>query len=307
MFTQEILAKYKKAGYRILGENKHSAVEICRWTKSALRGRRGCYKQLWFGINSHRCIQMTPSLICNFACRFCWRRIELRPRKLVKWDQPKALIDEMIKAQIELLSGFGGNPLTPKELFKEAMQPKHVAISLDGEPTLYPKLAELIKELKARNFSTFLVTNGTIPNRLKELIEKSAEPTNLYISVYGTNEQDYEKVCKPFIPNAFERVVKSLKLMKKFKEARTIFRITGVKNLTLVNPEGYSELIKLSMPQFVELKGYAWLGWSRQRLTYDAVPTLEELREFAGKLEEFIGYAIVAEDNISRVILLKKI
>lgn len=305
MLPPELLEKYKKSGYRIIGKNQHSAVEICRWTKSRLRGEKNCYKK-WYGIDSSRCIQMTPSLICNLRCQFCWRRHDLRKIEIESWDEPKNIIEGAIKAQQELLSGFGGNPKTAKEMFKEAMQPKHFAISLDGEPTLYPKLPELIKEIKVRSCTAFLVTNGSMSSRLEELIENKAEPTNLYISVYGTNEDDYEKICKPFLPDAFERVTKSLKLMKKFKEARTIFRITAVKNLTMTDPEGYSELIETSQPSFVEIKGYAWLGGSRQRLTKDAVPTIEEIKEFAKKLEELTEYSTIAEDEISRVVLLTK-
>lgn len=306
MLPSELLAKYKRSGYRIIGKNQHSAVEICRWTKSALRGGRSCYKQTWFNIKSHRCVQMTPSLICNLRCQFCWRRHDLRKMEIERWDEPKDIIEEAIKAQQELLSGFGGNPKTTKEMFKEATQPRHFAISLDGEITLYPYLPELIKEIKSRNCSVFLVTNGTTPDRLEELIEKNAEPTNLYISVYGTSEENYQKVCKPFIPNAFEKVKESLRLMKKFKEARSIFRITAVKNLTMNNPDKYSDLIKISEPQFVEIKGYAWLGESRKRLTKDTAPTIEEIKEFAEKLEKLTEYFVTAEDEISRVVLLTK-
>lgn len=302
MVTSGFIKRYKNSGYRILG--KHSAVEICRWTKSVLRGKKNCYKG-WFGIQSHCCIQMTPSMMCNFACQFCWRR-HAKPKFDNQWDKPKFIIDWMVEAQKKLLSGFGGNTNTSKELFKEALQPKHVAISLDGEPTLYPYLVELVKEIKSRNMTVFLVTNGTMPEKLKEFIEKRFEPTNLYISVYGTSEQEYKKTCKPLIPDALKRVKESLKLMKKFREARTILRITAVRSLTMKNPEGYSELIKMSQPQFVEIKGYAWLGESRQRLKENAVPTIEEIREFAKNLEELTGYKISNEDNVSRVILLAR-
>jgi tRNA wybutosine-synthesizing protein 1 len=39
-------------GYKIIGS--HSGVKICRWTKSQLRGRGGCYKHSFYGIESHR-------------------------------------------------------------------------------------------------------------------------------------------------------------------------------------------------------------------------------------------------------------
>lgn len=39
-------------GYKIIGS--HSGVKVCRWTKSQLRGRGGCYKHSFYGIESHR-------------------------------------------------------------------------------------------------------------------------------------------------------------------------------------------------------------------------------------------------------------
>lgn len=121
---------------------------------------------------------MTPSLICNFNCLHCWRFHGIIPfKELEKWDEPNEIIDGCIKAQRELLSGFGGNPNTPKKLFEEAMGPKHFAISLDGEPTLYPMISELIAEIKQRGMTAFLVTNGSMPKRLAKI----EEPTNLYL------------------------------------------------------------------------------------------------------------------------------
>lgn len=39
-------------GYKIIGS--HSGVKLCRWTKAQLRGRGGCYKHSFYGIESHR-------------------------------------------------------------------------------------------------------------------------------------------------------------------------------------------------------------------------------------------------------------
>lgn len=60
-----------KQGYKIIGS--HSGVKLCRWTKSMLRGRGGCYKHTFYGIESHRCMEMTPSMACANKCVFCWR------------------------------------------------------------------------------------------------------------------------------------------------------------------------------------------------------------------------------------------
>ncbi|MFB6308947.1 MAG: 4-demethylwyosine synthase TYW1, partial [Haloarculaceae archaeon] len=39
---------------------EHTAVQTCGWTKNAVRGEGKCYKYIFYGIESHRCIQMTP-------------------------------------------------------------------------------------------------------------------------------------------------------------------------------------------------------------------------------------------------------
>ncbi len=297
--------RYLRAGYKLVGI--HSAVSICRWTKSALKGERFCYKR-WYGVRSHRCIQMTPVLnFCNFACVFCWRMHLPGRFKLPEgwdWDKPEEIVDGIIVAQRELLIGFKGNPKVSKERFLEAMFPRHVAISLDGEPTLYPYLAELISEIKNRGMTAFLVTNGSVPYRLRELLKKDAQPTNLYISVYGPDKEVFEKSANPRIPEAWELVLESLSLMDKFDKSRTVFRITMVKGLNMVNPEGYAKLVINSNPMFVELKGYTWVGESQKRLPITAMPRLEELRKFAEKIAAISGYQLKLEDEKSRVIML---
>ncbi len=306
-FSEDRIKKYEAAGYRLIGSHKHAGVEICRWTKSRLRGGRNCYKSI-YGIDSRRCIQMTPTVdFCNFACPWCWRPFGLHRNKAhgTVWDEPLTIVKEMIKAQRELLSGFGGNPLTSKESFNKAMRPAHVAISLDGEPTLYPFLADLINEVKSRGMTSFLVTNGSLPNRLKELIERNAIPTNLYVSVYSTSSEDYDLVTRSSVPGAFRKVFESLSLLNRFGEngCRTVFRMTVVKNVNMKDPDGYAYLIKMAEPHFVEVKGYAWLGESRLRLPRTTSPTFDELENFAEKVIEKTGYKIKMRDRISNIVV----
>lgn len=55
MVTPLLRKTLTKQGYKIIGT--HSGVKLCRWTKSMLRGRGGCYKHTFYGIDSHRFIQ----------------------------------------------------------------------------------------------------------------------------------------------------------------------------------------------------------------------------------------------------------
>ena len=57
---KEAVAKFTNAGYRVVGT--HSAVSVCHWTKESLRRGRVCYKERWYKIESHRCLELTPSV-----------------------------------------------------------------------------------------------------------------------------------------------------------------------------------------------------------------------------------------------------
>ena len=52
MLTTSLRKSLTKQGYKLIGS--HSGVKICRWTKAMLRGRGGCYKHTFYGIESHR-------------------------------------------------------------------------------------------------------------------------------------------------------------------------------------------------------------------------------------------------------------
>ena len=65
-----------------------------------------------------------------------------------------------------LLTGYGGNPKADRERWLEAQNPKHVAISLNGEPTLSRGSVSSLT-LPQHGTSTFLVTNGSLPKVMR--------------------------------------------------------------------------------------------------------------------------------------------
>ncbi|MEM5877883.1 MAG: hypothetical protein QXF12_03295, partial [Candidatus Aenigmatarchaeota archaeon] len=117
-------------------------------------------------------------------------------------------------------------------------------------------------------------------------------------------KEDYKFVTNSFLPDEWERVNESLKLMKDFKQARTVFRMTMVKDLNMKDPEGYSKLINMAKPHFVELKGYSHLGESKFRLKKENMPSLDELKGFAEAISKHTGYIIKSIDKVSRVIIM---
>jgi|TARA_Y100000310_G_scaffold336554_1_gene421425 tRNA wybutosine-synthesizing protein 1 len=286
-------------GYRLVGN--HSAVKICGYCRKAVTGKDVCYKNTFYGIKSWRCVQMSPTFFCDHGCVFCWRNIDyVWPKWQGPIDEPEFIVDECIKAHIELLQGFKGNSNVAKEMIKEIEKPLHFAISLTGEPTMYPKLAEMIDYIKEKGMSAFLVTNGTIPNMIKKLINH--QPTQLYISVYGPDKEIYQKTANPINKDGWEKLQKSLSMINKFN--RNVIRLTLVKGFNFVDPEGYAGLIENYKPMFVEAKGYSYVGHSQQRLEVKNMPYHHEIMEFAEKIEENSSYKVIDQKKESKVVLL---
>ncbi len=302
MVSEEKKKDLEKQGYRIVGN--HSAIKVCMWTKKAVRREDVCYKNTFYGIQTWRCIQMTPALhVCTHRCQWCWRDIEFtNPEWVGPIDEPEDIVEGCIKAHIKYMYGFGGNEKRDEKRYEEALKPLHFAISLSGEPTFYPKLPELINEIHKRGMTSFLVTNGTNPRILKKLVDN--QPTQLYITVPAPDKETYIKACTPLIKDGWEKIMESLSLISKFK--RNVIRLTLAKDVNMIKPEKYAELIKKFNPMYVEAKAYVWVGYSRERLNIENMPRHHEIIEFAKKIEENTDYKIIDEKEESRVVLLAK-
>jgi tRNA wybutosine-synthesizing protein 1 len=318
MIPKKIKDILKRQHYELVG--KHSAVQICRWTKNSLRDEGVCYKEKFYGIQSHRCCQMTPSVVwCPNKCIHCWRAIEftLGDKIIGKADSPKKIIDECIKAQRKLLLGFKRRPNSRgkrvskanMKKWQEAQEPMQFAISLSGEPTLYEPIGDLIEELQKRGKTSFLVTNGLYPEKLKELEKKNQLPTQFYISVNVSNKNMYQVFHKSTKSDAWKRLMQSLDILKQVKgKTRTVFRMNLVKDLNM-NKEhikDYVKLVKKANPLFVEVKGFMSVGFARQRLGYDKMPTHEEIMSFSKKLAKATDLKILDEHERSCVAVLGK-
>ncbi len=399
--TNEFVETYTKTTYRIVGPNKHSALKPCHWLEQKLltgRSNRNCYKGI-FGVESHRCLQNTPSLpFCNHQCVFCWRDIELGALGgdfVVEPDDPKEIIDEMIRHQQDILKNhlplrryldnyeimndimcymltkkdqhninslsktlhisknkieravsllknqrFINNTdeilnnykiddeisccidskeeiqmlinrvlTTPEEIMTshyEAMTPNHAAISLDGEPLLYPKINEYVQEFRNRQMTTFIVSNGTLPKAIESL---SSLPSQLYITLPACNEKLYKKTCRPMIKDGWNNLIESLNLINSLT-CRTVIRLTAVKNLNLslsMIPE-YIKLIERANPTFFEIKGFTLQAKalliknrlkSQEPLQY-YFPDYKYLYQVALKFEEMSGFPLIYTNEASR-------
>jgi len=198
---------------------------------------------------------------------------------------------------------------TPDEIMQthsEALNPNHAAISLDGEPFLYPKLDGLVSEFRSRNMTTFIVTNGTLPERIESL---NPLPSQLYITLPAPNKDIYKKVCRPMIKNGWEKVSQSLGLVESLS-CRTVVRLTAVKNLNLSEKfiEDYIKIVEKVNPNFFEIKGFTLQARAlniKERLKSDKpiqyyFPTYEYLEEIALKFEEVGNFPLIYKNRASR-------
>lgn len=301
--TKEEQAKLEKSGYRFVGQHGHAATKICHWQRKSITNEGVCYKEKFYGIDSHRCLQLSPAVpFCNQKCSFCWRDLSLTKTEWEgEWDNPSTIIDESIKAQTKLLCGFWGNDKADRVKLKESETPNNAAISLAGEPTLYPEIDSLIGEFNRRNFNTFLVSNGMNPEKLSEL---NNEPTQLYLSLDAPNKNVYNDLCNPQLTDGWQRLNESLDFLGSY-DNRTCLRITCVKGKNMLNPEEYAKLIEKANPTYIEVKAYMNVGYSRHRLTLDNMPDFSEIMDFANEICNYTGQSIVNDSYISRVVLLE--
>ncbi len=303
----EIMAKQK---YHFVG--RHTVVKKCYWTHTALVENRYCYKCKFYGIESHRDIQMSPAAFwCWNACLHCWRirpqdvGIDVDETKMPFADDPKEIVDGLIREYRRIISGYKGHPKADPKLIEEAMNPVHVTMSLTGEPTLYELLEDLIREIHRRGMTTFVVTRGIRPDVLSNLSE---EPSQLYLSVEAWDKKSYNYFNRPLVPRGWELTMETLSILPSFSSP-TALRITLVKNFNDGQDalKGFADMIKIGQPTYVEVKAYMWVGASRERLSKSNMPRHEEVRSFAWKLAELTGYKVIGEVKASRVVLLSTI
>ncbi|KAK8128222.1 S-adenosyl-L-methionine-dependent tRNA 4-demethylwyosine synthase [Apiospora sp. TS-2023a] len=303
-------ASLTKQGYQIVGS--HSGVKICRWTKSAMRGRGSCYKYSFYGIASHQCMETTPSLSCSNKCVFCWRHGTNPVGTTWRWvvDPPELIFDGVKAGHYKKIKMMRGVPGVRSERFAEAMRIRHCALSLVGEPIFYPYINEFLGMLHAERISSFLVCNAQHPDQLAAL----KAVTQLYVSIDASNKESLRKIDRPLHRDFWERFQRCLDILreKRFKQ-RTVFRLTLVKGFNVDDEvEGYADLVEKGLPCFVEIKGVTYCGTSSSAgagLSMANVPFYNEVQDFVTALdrklrERGLDYGIAAEHAHSCCVLL---
>ncbi|KAL1969195.1 hypothetical protein VTN77DRAFT_449 [Rasamsonia byssochlamydoides] len=303
-------AALTKQGYTIVGS--HSGVKICRWTKSALRGRGSCYKYSFYGIRSHLCMETTPSLSCSNKCVFCWRHGTNPVGTTWRWkvDPPEMIFQGVKEGHYKKIKMLRGVPGVRAERFAEAMRIRHCALSLVGEPIFYPHINEFVDLLHSEQISSFLVCNAQHPDQLAAL----KRVTQLYVSIDASNRESLRRIDRPLHRDFWERFQRCLDILREKRHVqRTVFRLTLVKGFNIEDEvKGYADLVEKALPCFVEVKGVTYCGTSSNAgagLTMKNVPFYEEVAAFVVALNDELQrrglkYGIAAEHAHSCCILI---
>jgi tRNA wybutosine-synthesizing protein 1 len=308
--TPHLKSKLQKAKY---GVYNHSAVELCHWTKKSFANEGSCYKHKFYGISTHQCMEMTPTAMnCENRCVYCWRPTEFydtleMPEELV--DEPDVIVEQLMAERKKLINGFYGHAKNDRKKLDESLLPAHYAISLSGEPTMYPKLPQLIKYLKTLKAtkSIFLVTNGQEPAMLRRLEAEDALPTQIYLSTNASNKKMFHRVNRPMHPDAWERWWESLRFLGRVN-TRTVLRMTMIRgyNDGAEFVDEFAEMMAEGDPHFIELKSYMHIGMSTKRLEKGDMLEMHEVKGFAEKLAaKMPSFGIMDESEISRIVVLQ--
>jgi len=223
---------------------------------------------------------------------FCWRHHTNPVAKEWKWkvDAPEELVDLAIANHRSMMKQMKGVPGVVPERFEEAFTIKHCALSLVGEPIIYPYINEFIDLLHQKNISSFLVTNAQFPDKID-----SVKPvTQLYVSVDAATKESLKKVDRPVFTDFWERFLSCLDSLSR-KGQRTVYRLTLIKEWNVEEIANYGELVGRGKPSFIEIKGFTYCGDSKtSNLTIKNVPFHEEVLRFS---EELVNSTAFLREN----------
>lgn len=123
---------------------------------------------------------------CNFKCVHCYNQDV--DRKILDFDCFKTIIEQL-----------------------KAMGCKKITLT-GGEPLLHPNFREIFECCIDMGFQVDLFTNGYYIDKYINLL-KSKSPRRIEISLYGTNDETYKKICK--VNDGYTKVFSNLQLLKK--------------------------------------------------------------------------------------------
>jgi len=258
-------------------------------------------------------MEFSPAgMYCENRCVYCWRPMEFYDAMNMEVKQvaePEQILRKLMSERKKLIDGFYGDSRNDNQRLDESLLPTHYAISLSGEPTMYPKLPELIKYLKSLEAtkSIFLVTNGQEPDMIQRLQDEDALPTQLYLSTNAADYESFIEINKPKYDDSWERWNKTLDMLKNLN-TRTVLRITLIRNYNDQKEmiPAFAEMFRKASPHFIEIKSYMHIGRSTNRLEHENMLEMSEVKKFSEEISKQSKiFSVMDESLVSRISILQ--
>jgi radical SAM protein with 4Fe4S-binding SPASM domain len=149
-------------------------------------------------------VQIDPSSLCNFRCRFCptghpelLSNVGRSAGQLMSWPLFEKIVSEL-------------------ELFPRPI--KTISLHKDGEPLLNPRLSDMVTLIKQRNVAqkVVLLTNASLLTKAKAtaLIESGLDV--IRISVEHVSAEGYRSLTQVF--GDYDRIVNNVKFLREERD-----------------------------------------------------------------------------------------
>ena len=137
------------------------------------------------GVPVHGQFELTP--LCNFSCKMCYVHLETQQLK----GRPLLSVDIW------------------KDLMRQACEGGMIRASITGGECLtYPGFNDLFEYLQNLGCGVSVLTNGFLLNNEQIRFFKTHRPERIQITLYGSNNESYERVTGR---RAFQTVVQNVK------------------------------------------------------------------------------------------------
>ncbi|MFA5042272.1 MAG: radical SAM protein [Candidatus Paceibacterota bacterium] len=198
---------------------------------------------------------------CNLRCAYCFGKYSFRPQRYWSFEKLKLLIDELYKRGTRYILVQG------------------------GEPLLHPEIREILKYLIKKKIVCAIVSNGTLPKKIKE-IKEIAYLDNICFSLDGNKEGNDLVRGK----GVFDKVLSSIEEVRKYYD--TPIRINSTIHKYVVNDCDFmAEFVKKNNIEW----GVSYLFKGDEKIgEEDLAPTEEEITYYQKELIEYKrkGYPI---------------
>lgn len=136
--------------------------------------------------------ELTPR--CNFNCRMCYVHL------------PESQIEQY------------GRELSAAEWIRIAEEAREAGTTwlciTGGEPLMHPEFETIWRELSGMGFFITLQTNASMVSRYEKLFEE-CPPRRCKITLYGSSDEVYEKVCR--VEKGFARADEGIRMLRQMK------------------------------------------------------------------------------------------